>query len=1067
MIQTAQQVRADLDRKLTTRMSGKHGWLNSFFRREKVPVWSPQKANTGPVDHTSSATGGATLPRDNALSDPEVSVPIDWSIGDVVLGTYEVKAVHAGGMGKVYRVRHRLWGLDLAVKSPNTASLLLPGFVDQFTRECDTWIKLGFHPNIVTCFYVRILGGVPRVFAQYCPEGSLADWITQRRLYEGSSDAALSRMLDIAIQVAWGLQHAHDHGLLHRDVKPANIMMDSDETAKVTDFGISISSSASEGLPPLLRGFLDGPSWLTPSHCSPEQQAGVVLTPASDIWSWALSVLEMFTGGVSWSSGSIGQEALQAYRHDQRSHGIPPMPESLVDLLAACFNQDPTARPECMHHIALQLQQVYSDTIGRPYSRRTPMPLQEDASTLHNRALSLLDLGRNSDALVTWDTALTLDPFHLESSLHRDLIRWRLGLQTDQEILPQLERSESINPNSWLPPYLVALAEAERGRREEALAALDRATAQGQGEAVVEYTSRILRSSETRWTECSAVLSGHKGAVAALSLSKDGKVAISGGEDGGVRVWDLRAGRCVRVCDGHGASVTAVCLLPDGRRALSAGLDGTVRSWDVRKSECQQIFEGHDGPVTAMTTSADGRLAFTAADDHTVRAWDVASGRCTEIFREDPVLWASVFDECAIAAIYQGLNESGAEILVTGSDDGKIRIWLILTGQCVRVLESPRSETLAGTNPIYSIAISPDGRLGATAHGDSLIRIWNLKIGQPLRSLTGHVREVHCLALNRDASFLVSGSADSTVRLWRVATGQCIRTIEGHDGGVRSISISPDDRWLLSGGEDGTLRLWTIPDVTIGEHLPLVLSRVRLDLGQREPVHMAAVQVPTPTEASCRTLSWYRAEDDSKHVRQIVIALPKECTVRPRAQWSCSYPAAFAARNWAGMTLFLRGDGSEQQGPIIISKANGVIEEIRGHDATVAFAFYRLRAGGLLQIFVSVASATATSRTGHPFVTENPHWLDAYETQELITALLDREHLEVLFVADEPLRLCQVKFGMRVNVPRQCREALLKEWNDLTSYHKRTPGELHDWSSALSQFEDENPIDLNPILGQL
>jgi len=164
------------------------------------------------------------------------------------------------------------------------------------------------------------------------------------------------------------------------------------------------------------------------------------------------------------------------------------------------------------------------------------------------------------------------------------------------------------------------------------------------------------------------------------------------------------------------------------------------------------------------------------------------------------------------------------------------------------------------------------------------------------------------------------------------------------------------------------------------------------------------------------------------------------------------------------MTVFLGGSGSVQQGPVIISKANGVIEEIRGQDATVAFAFYRLRAGGVLQIFVSVASATVENRTGHSFVTENPHWLEAHETQELIKALLDREQLEVCFVADEPLRLCHGQFGIRVDFPHQCREALLKEWSDLIAYHRRIPGELHDWGSALSQFEDENPIETNPIL---
>jgi len=842
-------------------------------------------------------------------------------------------------------------------------------------------------------------------------------------------------------------------------------MLDAGEVAKITDFGISVASSASDGLPPLLRGFLDGPSWLTPSYCSPEQQAGAVLTASSDIWSWALSVLEMFTGEVSWSAGSMGCEALEAYRRVQPPIGIVPMPSNLVELLAACLRRAPAGRPESMHQIALQLQRIYSDTFGQPYFRQAPMALKEDAATLHNRSLSLLDLGRTTDALATWDIALKLDPLHLESSLHRELIRWRLGLQTDQEIIPLLERSESLNSSSWLPPYFITVAEAERGRREQALAALERADARGQSEAVVQYASVVLRYGDARWSGCAAVLSGHNGPVVDLSLSKDGRTAVSGSDDGGVRLWDLQSRSCVRIFDGHGASVTAVCLLPDGRQALSASSDGTVRSWDLRKSSCQRVFEGHDGPVTALAISVDGRLAFTASDDHTVRAWAVATGRCSQIFREDPLFLTSVADDCRMAAISCGLNEAGAEVLLTGSQDGKLRTWLVLTGQCVRVLQSPPSLTLERINPILSIGLAADGRLCATAHEDSIIRIWDLKTGQQLRSLKGHVRSVHCLRLYSDATNLVSGGADSTVRVWRLSTGQCVRTLEGHHGAVRSVAVSADDRRLVSGGEDGTIRMWTLPDPEIGDHLPLVLSRVQTDLVSLSPVGASEVHAADPDGSALGPLRWHRVADEAKHVRQVVITLPKGGMVRPGVHELPAHRAELAARNWAGITLLVPGRDPGQQSPLIVSKANGVIDELRGRDVTIAFAFYRLRAGGVLQIFVSVDNADVKRKTGYSFITENPHWLESDATRELVTALFSREHLEVCFVADEPpFGSCRGQFGVAVEISRECRDALLEEWASLMTYHDGIPGSRRDWTSALSQFEDENPIETTPIL---
>jgi len=171
---------------------------------------------------------------------PKAQVAAEWKVGDVILDLYEVKQVHeGGGMGFVYRVHHRGWSSDLAVKSPRSDYFQTEAQKDDFTRECETWINLDLHPHIVSCHYVRTLGGIPRVFAEYVEGGSLKDWIDGRRLYGGGPQAALKRILDIAIQMAWGLHYAHEQGVIHQDVKPANVLMLPDGTAKISDFGLA------------------------------------------------------------------------------------------------------------------------------------------------------------------------------------------------------------------------------------------------------------------------------------------------------------------------------------------------------------------------------------------------------------------------------------------------------------------------------------------------------------------------------------------------------------------------------------------------------------------------------------------------------------------------------------------------------------------------------------------------------------------------------------------------------------------------------------------------------------
>ena len=83
-------------------------------------------------------------------------------MGDVILDLYDVKQIHeSGGMGLVYRVHHRGWNMDLAVKSPRREYFQTEAQKENFIRECETWINLGLHPHIVSCHYVRTLGGMP------------------------------------------------------------------------------------------------------------------------------------------------------------------------------------------------------------------------------------------------------------------------------------------------------------------------------------------------------------------------------------------------------------------------------------------------------------------------------------------------------------------------------------------------------------------------------------------------------------------------------------------------------------------------------------------------------------------------------------------------------------------------------------------------------------------------------------------------------------------------------------------------------------------------------------------
>src|SRR6266480_4642902 len=107
-------------------------------------------------------------------------------------------------MGMVYGVHHRQWNTDLAVKSPRPEFFQDAADVANFEREAETWVNLGLHAQTVSCFYIRRLGGILRIFAEFVDGGRLADWIRTRKIYVGTRDEVLERILNIAIQFAWG-----------------------------------------------------------------------------------------------------------------------------------------------------------------------------------------------------------------------------------------------------------------------------------------------------------------------------------------------------------------------------------------------------------------------------------------------------------------------------------------------------------------------------------------------------------------------------------------------------------------------------------------------------------------------------------------------------------------------------------------------------------------------------------------------------------------------------------------------------------------------------------------------
>ena len=691
------------------------------------------------------------------------------------------------------------------MKCPRAELFRTRGQRDRFIAEAEIWVSLGLHPNVCGCHYVRVLDGIPRVFAEYVPGGSLRDWIDDRRLYAGDRTDVLARILDVAVQVAWGLAHAHGRRLVHQDVKPANVLLDvttDGVVAKVTDFGLARAARAAEAVAPVPiaadtpagTSMVVSNSGLTPAYASPEQSVGRPVGRRTDVYSFAVSVLEMFTGGISWMSGPAAGAALSA-RRERPEPGIPELPRQLADLLERALSLDPAARPASMAEVAAELVGIHRRVTGTPYPRSAPVAADLRAGELNNRGISLLDLGRPAEASQAFAAALVADPQHLHATYNAGLLRWRRGECTDEDLVAALDATVSSGADPGEVRPLLAQVHRERGDHDQADALLDRAS-----------NLRYGSSSGTRrvpWyihRERSAVYDPVldmeiKPSLPSIQIrfTADGTRAVTAC-DGLLRVWNVRDGRCLRELVAPADPTeepTELGVSGDGRYAITAG-SSTVRFWDLAEGRRLRVFDAREAPdrvlhwPNSVCLSGDGRVAVAAYWDGTVLVWDFPGGALR--------LTLDAAAQHATAAI----SHDGRLVLTAGHEDGTARLWEVATGRCVRVLD--------GCERVHGTWLSADGNLAVVA-GDGRIRVWDLP-KERARTLYGVGRLPR---VSVSGGFVMSTDVDDTVRLWTLDDGRCLRTFRGNGSRVLAVHLDVQAGVLLSAWQDDHLRWWTVP----------------------------------------------------------------------------------------------------------------------------------------------------------------------------------------------------------------------------------------------------------------
>jgi WD40 repeat protein/tetratricopeptide (TPR) repeat protein len=602
----------------------------------------------------------------------------------------------------------------------------------------------------------------------------------------------------IGIQVAEALEYANRQGILHRDVKPSNLLLDNRGNVWVADFGLAKIGEADDLTH---TGDILG----TIRYMAPERFQGSC-DARSDVYSVGLTLYEMVALRPAYEA-SDRHALIERVLHEEPERlrkWAPEVPRDLETIIAKASARDPAGRYATAGALAEDLRRFVED---RPIRARRVSAAERLARWCRRNKRLAASLGATAAALVIAVIAALL------------YAREQSGLAVARKLYADDQIRNAERQAEAAASYKAALSESdrrlamlnlERGRiafeKEHVgegllwtVEALRMATA-----ARREDWKRVALANLSAWRPHLVELKGifpHGDQVRSVAFSPDGKTILTGCFDQTTRLWDAETGRPIGEPLEHPERVFSVAFSPDGRTILTGCGDGTARLWDAATGRPGGRSLKHMVPgsvllgsiVSSVAFSPDGLTILTGGWDNAARLWDAATGRSIG----PPLAHPNVVNSVAFSP--------DGQTILTGCGDGAARLWNAATGRSIGPpLPHSSGNTAIGT----SVAFSPDGRTILTGGFDQTARLWDARTGRLIRPPLMHSSWVTSVAFSPDGQTILTGCSDGSAQLWDAATGHRVGRSPVHQGEVLGVAYSPDGRSILTGSGDGAARLW-------------------------------------------------------------------------------------------------------------------------------------------------------------------------------------------------------------------------------------------------------------------